>query len=46
MVFVSNDNFNTIDGTLKALQSSMGPISVRDRGVLGGEHYFSARIEV
>ncbi|SMO54790.1 hypothetical protein SAMN06265380_102159 [Ruegeria faecimaris] len=46
IVFVSNENPSTVNGTFNALQSDLGPISIRDVGVIGGEHYFSARIKV
>jgi len=43
IVFVSKDDPSAVRSEFASPNSTLGAISFRDRGVLGGEHYYSAR---
>ena len=43
IAFVSKDNPSAVRSEFASPNNSLGAISFRDRGVLGGEHYYSAR---
>jgi len=44
IVFVSKDNPSAVRSAFDSLSGSLGPVSFRDGGVIGGEHYYNARI--